>query len=447
MSEHLQALVEATFEYALPLRAVATTRWRAVCDSSNPDRHAPNTLRHIRQLSDHRSRWITAPNNDTLYSNAWLDLSAGPVRVAVAGQEPGRYWSVALLDAASNHIAVLGQRLHGRGPVDVTIAGPRSRQADLPGHVIHAPGDDVWLFARCLVDGPEDLPVARSMQDRISVQAMAAAPTAEQVPPGELLDPQAVLSITNAVLARNPPPPADAQLLSRCARVGLRPGEPDAWQRLDAATQAAWHAHIGGALDRIRRSGTLGRREFEGWIGAAAHIGNFGTRYGLRASVALGGLGALEPEEAMYFVRYTDDSGEPLDGQRCYRLVVPSGGISTDSFWSFTMYQVTPDGHRHFVDNPIKRYSIGNRTTGLRLHADGGLTIVLAHSPPADPSERAHWLPAPAGSFQVALRCYLPKRELREGLASMPSIQDVGSMWGLVAPGADRLSANTPEKI
>jgi hypothetical protein len=45
-------------------------------DPANPNRLPLNTLQHARQLAlaDHNSRWLTAPNNDTLYSSANLDL-------------------------------------------------------------------------------------------------------------------------------------------------------------------------------------------------------------------------------------------------------------------------------------------------------------------------------------------------------------------------------------
>jgi hypothetical protein len=38
----------------------------------------------------------------------------------------------------------------------------------------------------------------------------------------------------------------------------------------------------------------------------------------------------------------------------------------------------------YLVANPIGRYSIGDRTPGLRRDADGSLTIVIQHDPPAD---------------------------------------------------------------
>lgn len=223
----LQARIEAAFEYAYPLFAIAKTRFRAVQDPANPQRHAPNTVQHIRTLSDHRSRWITAPNNDTLYSNASLDLTDGPVQVRVAGQPAGRYWSVALLDAFTNHFAMLGQRLDGQGPVDVTVVDPSHRDAALQGRVIHAPGNDAWLFGRWLVDGPGDLPQAHAMQDRLLLPP-AGAEHAPRVVPGDAVDAQNFLAVVNETLARNPTPAAEHALLASWASVGLRPGTADA---------------------------------------------------------------------------------------------------------------------------------------------------------------------------------------------------------------------------
>jgi len=46
----------------------------------------------------------------------------------------------------------------------------------------------------------------------------------------------------------------------------------------------------------------------------------------------------------------------------------------------------------YLIANPIDRYSIGDRTPGLRRDSDGSLTIVIQHEQPADTS---NWLPGP----------------------------------------------------
>lgn len=421
----IEDLVDSAFQYAFPLYAVAQTRYHAVQDPANPRRHTPNTVQHEQHLSDHTSRWITAPNNDTLYSNAWLDLSHGPVRVCAGAMPAGRYWSIALMDAFTNNFAVLGQRLDGDGPVDVTLAGRRDETTTLTGRVIRAPGDDVWMFCRCLVEGPEDLANSHAMQDRLSVHAARDAEYSPRVVPSGSSDPANFLTVVNESLKANPVPASDRALLERWAAVGLRPGAVDAWGQLSEDARAAWTTRIGVAHENLRRASATGRREVQGWFASAPEMGNFGSNYALRASVALGGLGALPPVEAMYFVRFHDDAGQLLDGRNDYLLTVPPGGIPTDSFWSFSMYEPTPDSQRFFVANPIGRYSIGNRTRGLTVSADGSLKIALQHDAHADGRLPTNWLPAPVGPFQISLRAYLPRAELRDLSAPMPRIHRV----------------------
>lgn len=414
--------VAAAFEYAYPLFAVAATRHKALHDASNPEGQLPNTVRHERELSNHRSRWITAPNNDTLYSNAWLDLSAGPVSIRVGAQPSGRYWSLAFMDAYTNHFAMAGQRLNGAGPVELTLVAPG--QAAPPGasNMIRAPGPDVWLLCRWLVDGPEDLRQCHAMQDRLVINgpmdtAFAPAPHAR-----DSRDPAQFLQVVNHAMGRNPPPTEDAHLLTLWNSLGLRPGAHDVWPMLDDCVRHAWLAQINSAHEHVRAGSTKGRRQMQGWSASAVDMGNFGSNFALRASVAMGGLAALEPTEAMYFVRFHDDAQAPLIGQYRYLLRIPASDIPTDSFWSFTMYEPTADGKRFFVDNPIDRYAIGNRTSGLRRNLDGSLDIAVQRDAPADETLRANWLPCPSGAFQVALRAYLPRLALREGHAVMPQL-------------------------
>jgi hypothetical protein len=131
----LDDMIGRVFEFAFPLYAVAATRYRAIADLTNPERHAPNTLWHQRQLSDNRSTWITTLNNDTLYPNAWIDLSAGPVRLRLSPMPAGRYWSLEFMDASTDHFDVVGSRTVSAGPVDLTLVGP---EHELPAlqHVV-----------------------------------------------------------------------------------------------------------------------------------------------------------------------------------------------------------------------------------------------------------------------------------------------------------------------
>lgn len=417
--------IRNAFVFAYPLFAFAETRFRAVQVPDKPDRHPPNTLKHNRHLSDHTSLWITAPNNDTLYSNAWLDLSAGPIRIRVGKMPEGRYWSLAFMDAFTNHTAVICQRLEGTGELEVTVVGPEQDLSGISGRIIQMPGLDGWLFCRCLVDGPDDLPQAYAMQDRIEILTTTSLPTQQRIPPIQPIDPENFLDVVNELLQRNPVPTSETALLDHWSQIGIGPFEAGAWYRISAETQTLWSTTILQNYEELSQAGQQGRRDFRGWIAAASDIGNFGDNYPLRASVALGGLGALELIEAMYFVKYTDKRKKPLTGKQRYLLKVPACGIPTESFWSFTLYGYTPDGRRVLVENPISRYSVGNRTRDLVYNADGSLNIVLQHDAPSNENLRANWLPAPLGTFHISLRTYVPHPELRDGSAPLPIIEAV----------------------
>ena len=82
-----------------------------------------------------------------------------------------------------------------------------------------------------------------------------------------------------------------------------------------------------------------------------------------------------------------------------------------NAFWSVTMYNMP---HFYLVANPINRYSIGDRTPGLRFNGDGSLTIYLQEQSPG-PDKESNRLPAPAGDYRPVMRMYQPKSEVLTG--------------------------------
>jgi len=77
----------------------------------------------------------------------------------------------------------------------------------------------------------------------------------------------------------------------------------------------------------------------------------------------------------------------------------------------------------NLVANPINRFSIGNRTAGMKYDADGGLTLQVQAATPEKDTE--NWLPAPKGNFYVILRCYMPGKEIVSQTWSPPALVTV----------------------
>jgi hypothetical protein len=428
-SDPLDAPLDACITYAFPLFEMARTRFNALQNPANPARGTGNRISHRRGLSDHTNRNVTTPNNDTLYSSSWLDLSQTPVRITVPPIAQ-RYWSIALMDAFTNNFAMLTSRLEGEQGADVILTGPQWQprgDAPLPAgvRVIRSPSNDVWALGRWLIRDASEMAAVHAIQDGVRIVPLLDQPVRAQIhAPRPGSQPENFVAVVNEMLARNPVPPQEATLVAGFAALGMdgKSRSPEeaaqAWQSLSPALRERWPQRMALRMQQFRGGMNEGGTVVNGWRYPAPAIGNFGANYALRAAVALGGLAALEPVEAVYLSGETDAQGQVLNGQRAYRLNVGAAGLGAQAFWSLSMYEIMPDGRLFFIDNPIKRYAIGDRSPGLMRQADGSLGIVIQQAMPSNERDRANWLPAPAGDFRLMLRIYVPIAAVREGGAA-----------------------------
>ncbi|HEY3799705.1 MAG TPA: DUF1254 domain-containing protein [Caulobacteraceae bacterium] len=408
--ERLEAAAEAAWMFALPLIEIATTRARSQATGTRM-----NVFGHMRRLADHNARGVTTPNNDTFYSTAQVDLCAGPVTITLPPSGE-RYLSLALMDAYTNNFAVLGTRTTGGEGGVFTLVGPRDAASADP-HTIRSPTDHVWALARVLVASPEDAEAAQAVQRGISMQGPALdwpGPYANRA-----ADWRDYFASAAALMAANQPPVTDLAMLQTMAPLGLDRWDP---ARFSNAEVAAIEAGVARARQQSRRGGLSGGDPIDGWTYPDWRLGVFGEAYQFRAAVALSGLAALPPVEAMY-MRAVDPAGAQLfDGAKAWRLHFDADRhIPVGSFWSLSLYEATDDGQFFFTENPLGRYAIGDRTPGLVRGADGSLDLWIGHADPGD-ARRPNWLPAPAGPFALFMRAYLPKPELLSGDYRLPPV-------------------------
>ena len=164
---------------------------------------------------------------------------------------------------------------------------------------------------------------------------------------------------------------------------------------------------VDGAAVAVDLSKFYGTREF------------MGTRYLDRAvGVEVGGIIPNVPEQTFYGQWTKDASGRPMDGSKAsYAFTFPEGQLPPVSFfWSLTMYDLRT---RLLVDNPIDRYSIGDRTEGLRYGPDGSLTLYVQKDLPGKENE-SNWLPAPDGPMSIISRMYGPEPSILDGTYKFP---------------------------
>jgi hypothetical protein len=376
------------------------------------------------------------PNADFLYSQAWLDLSQGPVVVSVPDTK-GRYYLIAMLDAWTNVAASLGKRTTGTEKVDFAIVGPRWK-GTLPGGVseVRSPTEMAWLLARTRVEGRNDEAAAARVADQFRVVPLsqfgrkgakapppaAAAPAAadakttprDQV---DAMDAPTFFSRFAALLASNPPVKDDAPMVDKIRKLGIVAGQPFDMAKLAPLQATSIAEGAKAAHDAIAMAGKgIGSADVRNGWSVDRELGRWGVDYGKRAVSAWRGLGVNAPEDAIFLSARFDGGGRKLDGGNRYVLHFDRANLPpADGFWSIGVYD---DAH-HFVANRLNRHQL--QSDDFKSNADGSLDIHIQSADPGRERE-ANWLPTPKGGFNVMLRLYWPKQEALDGRWVPPGI-------------------------
>jgi hypothetical protein len=448
---HSLALLAAVYTFPLHetmrLRAATSPRRNRSGEFAGDSAASPlrwcNCYHHARGLLGAGKSRVVTPNNDTLYSTAWINLTDDAVVLSVP-DTAGRYYVLGLLDFYTNPFAHIGRRTTGTRAGRFLLTGPQWRGTVPDGmSAIPGPTNWVWLIGRILIDGPAEIPTVTALQDRFTIHPLSvwsAGEAAQAAYQGERFDcrydstqdlsaPHFVRTV-NRALAENPPPRHEQELVDQFLRVGIgaglettvldtlpapeRRGVERAIQHLPASLRDAAGKSMSGPGATPGESGSWNRPDILG--------PTFGDDYLRRAIVAQKYIGALASVEAMYPMADTDSGGRPLEGLRRYRMhFAPDQLPPVDAFWSMTMYSA--DDYM-LVQNPIDRYAIGDRTAGLKYDADGGLTIWISHAAPG-PDRLSNWLPAPPDQFYLAFRAYQPRDEFLNGSYRLPPIESV----------------------
>ena len=433
----IQTGVEA-YIYGYPLVTMEMTR-RVMTNVATPDAtHAPmGQFASIREYPTAAFHEVTAPNADTLYSAAWLDLSREPYVLSIPDAH-GRYYLMPMLDAWTNVFEDPGTRTTGTKAQKYLITGPGWRGTVPLGVTEYkSPTNLVWIIGRTYCTGtPEDYKAVHEFQDQLKLVPLSSygkpyTPPTGRVDPNidmttavrdqvNALDAVAYFKLMAELMKNNPHTAADAPILARISRIGIVPGQDFDITQLDSSTLAVFQKVPNLAQRQIvsglRQTGT----EANGW-----HImlktGVYGTDYLDRAVVTMFGLGANLPEDAVYPASMMDVSGKPYDGGNRYLLHFDKGDLPpVRGFWSLTMY----NQKFFFVENPFNRYTLSQRNK-LKYNPDGSVDLYLQASNPGGDKE-SNWLPAPQGPFVLMLRLYWPNETsptILNGTWKPPSVQ------------------------
>jgi hypothetical protein len=416
------------YVYLYPLVTMEVSRRQAINVEADtkPAFGPPNQFHHLRAFPTAEFRAVVRPNFDTLYSSAWLDLTKGPV-IVHAPDTDDRYYMLPMLDMWTDVFANPGKRTTGTGSQDLVVVGP-GYDGNVPDGipVIEAPTPWVWVIGRTQTNGPDDYAAVHAVQDGYTVTPLQE--TEHTIDPTQVTttEPLRLVNGMSAVdffayacdaLLVNPPHTTDFSILARIANLGIVPGQHFDPTRLNADARGEIEAGATAAREAIAGNIAGFGTQVNGWSIATETIGVYGNAYLKRATVALGGLGANPPEDAVYPILLSDADGEPTTGEQNYVIHFDTDNLPpVDAFWSITMY----DAEGYQVANELNRFAIGDRDP-LTYNPDGSLDILIQHTNPGLHRE-TNWLPAPTGPLGITMRLYAPRPEVLDGRWAPPQL-------------------------
>lgn len=434
------ALGIEAYIYGYPLVTMELTR-RVMTNVAKPEgKLAPmGRFANLRAYPTPADKEVTAPNADTLYSLAWLDLAAEPYVVSLP-DEDDRYFLMPMLSGWTDVFEVPGKRTTGTKAQQYVLTGP-GWEGTLPSGLTQykSPTNLVWILCRTYCTGtPQDYDAVHAIQDRYTLVPLSSygkpytpaeakvdprvdmkTPVREQV---HAMDAAAYFNLLATLLKNNPPAAADAPMVAKLAQLGIVPGQPFDAEKLDPAVARGLKGVPQAAQAEIMGFFSKAGRDVNGWQ-IMTQTGLYGTEYLRRAFVTAIGLGANRPQDAVYPTSQVDADGKPYDGAKKYVMHFPRGQTPpAQGFWSLTMY----DAGYFFAENALNKYTVSPRNN-LQYNADGSLDLYVQHESPGQDKE-SNWLPAPAGKFILMMRLYWPQEtapSIIDGSWNPPAVKAV----------------------
>ncbi|APR81011.1 putative exported protein [Minicystis rosea] len=383
---------------------------------------------------------VVAINDDTIYAEAFLDVSNEPVILRIPSYENS--YSILQLDVYGNVLSTpLSQNPPSQGGTYAFVKN--GYQGQLPREAIRVEMPYSFTSIAIRIDkysssgadlisvagdfrshlimvplskyNPDDIETGRTLVMPLFFFAASVKMMADQ---GIAAAPQAFLTTLAKAMASPTTQPLtadDSALIDRFNALFFEAKsttgtDSRSMRDIIAGAQAAHAALVN------RWQSNLGPTN---WI-HFDNIGQWGTNYLDRAALTEYIQCGNGPSSAYYADAFVDDSGLPLDGASfAYTIQFTKDQIpEAKRFWSVTAY--TP-GAIELVPNSADKYVVASYTPGLVTASDGSITIYVQADAPTTVGN-ANWLPVPKGPFSLLLRIYGPEGSAADGSYVPPKI-------------------------
>lgn len=388
---------------------------------------------------------VVAINDDTVYAQTFLDVSAGP-QILTLPSYPNSY-SILQLDVYGN---VFSTNLSSAPPSEATsfalcLAG---YSGSVPSNTVRVdiPYPLTVLILR--IDkyssaGVDQIEAANQFRSNMYLQTISAftggatgieggkcfigplfnyAPSVKAMADSGLaFAPEAFLATTQEAMASaltQPIDGSDRDLMQRFDDYfhAAKTAAPTDGKLMSALCQGAQAAHV-ALVNRW-----LSHRDANNWI-HFDNVGHWGVNYLDRAALTQYIQYGNDASAAFYADAFVDGSGLPLNGNDFGYTITftPDTLPQAKRFWSITAY--TPE-EVELVPNALDKYVVASYTAGLETESDGSIVLLFQADSPKD-GKQANWLPVPKGPFSLLLRIYGPEGSAANGSYLPPKIHRV----------------------
>jgi hypothetical protein len=322
-----------------------------------------NKLLHTTKLPTEGTDPVVTPALDHIYTKAILDLSNGPVLVALPDVDADRYFSIQIAD--QEHYTIYDE-IH---PVGTYAFVRQGTEMEIPegATIIESPGDYPHLFVRAQVKNEADLPNVHAIQKLIKLTAASSNPKLV------IEDPIQFTLDTHDVHPQN------VEFFDAAADFG----EED-YLRVSQ--------YIGIVAPKFSVTGNTG---MFGPIDSDEPHSN-DPEY--RAAAMVGHLG-FPIHHAYYAPYFTNCNDEVLNGDKTEVFTFAYEPEGVELFWSATRYSALT---RNTLPDKNDIYNAYN----TEPDANGNITVTFSVE---DPEDGTYWMPVNAGEpYYFVMRYYKP---------------------------------------
>jgi hypothetical protein len=393
---------------------------------------------YVGMLTDYieeKERFVTCPNQDTVYGAGFQRLDSKPVIVQVP-EFGDRFWTYQIVDARTDSFCKLGKQ-YGTKPGFYLLVGPNwngQAPAGVNG-VARSSTDSCAVFPRVFQDDtPQDKAAIQSLLSQIMVYPLAEfdgkmktkdwtkAPSFP-IPPstsGETkwVVPEKFFDELPQVMKEVPPLLGEEALYKMIQSVLDAAAKDPAVKKTLAETATAAEDELIRPLFQFCNNGT---NVGNGWT-SPPNGARWGVDYLSRAATARSNMYDNAPEETRYIYTDFDAGGQRLNGANAYTVTFRKDETPpVNGFWSLTLY----NAEHLFSANKLNRYSLGTKNKTLKRGTDGSLTLYVQSESPGGDKE-SNWLPSPANAdFSLYIRAYWPKAPILDGSWTPPKVEKV----------------------